>query len=45
MLHGNVGPLITGNRIKRVTVYVPALQKGFAKRVQKSMYSYTCLSY
>ena len=45
MLHRNVGSCITGSRIKRVTFYIPALQKVLAKGVQKSMYSYTCLSY
>ena len=43
-LHGNVGTCIIDSRIKRVTFYIPAFQKAFAKRVQKSMYSYTCLS-
>lgn len=38
-LHGNVGTCIIDSRIKRVTFYIPALQKAFAKRVQKSMYT------
>ena len=39
MLHGNVGTCMTGSRIKRVTFYIPALQKVFAKRLQRSMHS------
>ena len=35
MLHGNVGTCITGSRIKRVTFYIPALQKVFAKEGAK----------
>ena len=40
MLHGNVGTCMTSSRINT------ALEKVFAKRVQKSMHSYTitCLS-
>ena len=41
MLHGSVGTCITGSRIKRVTFYIPALQKVFAKRAQKSTCTHT----